>query len=420
MSAIRKRLAGLGPGFFLLALVPMLDACTGSNELPESTSRRFSVEETEAGLQAVNHGEPLYAGEPIITLDLAIGDESGTDEYTFSYVSQVRTDGHGRIYVNTNPVNVYDRDGVFLRSLGGEGDGPGEMRFSGSVTAWPDGTLDIVGIDGRWVRWDSDGALEFDRRPRDFMASMNTNRLITPGGLISYSYRNPWSIAGSDTTTAYWLFKCEGDLSPTSVGASFGKGRPNSVWNQSFEGHRLGSMLPFSTELITAITGRGGFAIAQCDSSFVNLYDVAFHHELTVRWETDRVPLTEEDIIIHHNLREEHFIGQKDAQWRERTDRMLRFLLSQEYPDTKPVLQDVLIGLDGRIWVEKWGNRDLVWMVGQDRIHDYWVFTAEGELEFECNMPFEVQASTSEYLFEAFSDGENTPQVRRYTWRIRK
>jgi hypothetical protein len=353
-----------------------------------------------------------------LTLDLAIGDESGSDEYTFSHVGSATTDAAGRIYVNSIPVRVYAPDGTFLRELGGEGDGPGEMRLGAMEHAWPDGTVDVIGIDGRWVRWDPHGALLFDRRPYDFMASVNTERLPTRGGVISYAYKSPWATVRTDTATAYWILRCDADLAVTGLAARFPLGRPTSVWNQDFEGHRLGSVLPFAVDhLIRRLPG-GGFVFARCDSAEVEWYSDAFELVRTTHWPATPEPLSEADYVAWHASMSAAYRGEMTPERRESQERMLRFILSQDLHETKPLIANVLAGLDGRLWIEQWGPHQDLWDPDMDLPHRYWVTGTDGEVAFQCSLPFAPSAATAEYLFEAFSDGDHTPQARRYRWRV--
>ena len=58
-------------------------------------------------------------------------DESAGEDYLFGAISSVAADRYGRIYVAdmlASRVQVYDSAGVFLQTIGREGDGPGEFR----------------------------------------------------------------------------------------------------------------------------------------------------------------------------------------------------------------------------------------------------------------------------------------------------
>jgi hypothetical protein len=67
--------------------------------------------------------------------DLVIGEEKD-EAYFFPDYVNVNVDGQGRFYVcdgGNRRVQVYDENGVFMRSLGRLGQGPGEYRFPSNV-----------------------------------------------------------------------------------------------------------------------------------------------------------------------------------------------------------------------------------------------------------------------------------------------
>ena len=76
---------------------------------------------------------PLSAPEVIRegVADLAIGRPDGEGPEVFGRVSGVAEDGEGRIYVAdalNHEVRVFDSDGAHLFSIGGRGEGPGELE----------------------------------------------------------------------------------------------------------------------------------------------------------------------------------------------------------------------------------------------------------------------------------------------------
>lgn len=78
--------------------------------------------------------------------ELRIGEVSGADEYLFGQLSALALDSAGRIYAFDSQLpalRVYDTDGRFLRTIGGEGAGPGEYRQPdpNGLAVLPDGRI---------------------------------------------------------------------------------------------------------------------------------------------------------------------------------------------------------------------------------------------------------------------------------------
>jgi hypothetical protein len=86
------------------------------------------------------------------------GDE---EDLIFGVVGQILTDADGNIYVldrQLSEVQVFSPDGEYLRTLSGEGEGPGEVRRPVDMTFLPDGRLGIVQMmPGKIVKVDLDG-----------------------------------------------------------------------------------------------------------------------------------------------------------------------------------------------------------------------------------------------------------------------
>jgi hypothetical protein len=65
----------------------------------------------------------------ILKEDLSIGREGAGEEYLFSDISGLDADSEGRIYVINRPdanVRVFDRSGLFLRTIGEKARDPGD------------------------------------------------------------------------------------------------------------------------------------------------------------------------------------------------------------------------------------------------------------------------------------------------------
>ena len=74
----------------------------------------------------------------------SLGSLEAEDEYLFSRVDDIATDNDGNIYVcdsQENRIQVYDKNGKFIRSMGKRGQGPGNLRRPMAVEIGKDGRV---------------------------------------------------------------------------------------------------------------------------------------------------------------------------------------------------------------------------------------------------------------------------------------
>ena len=79
-----------------------------------------------------NPVKPMY-GEDVFSMDedLSIGVAEGEKEYVFFHLWHLAVDNQENIYAmdqGETYVKVYDKNGIFLRTIGRKGEGPGELQ----------------------------------------------------------------------------------------------------------------------------------------------------------------------------------------------------------------------------------------------------------------------------------------------------
>ncbi len=91
------------------------------------------------------------------------------EENLLGVVNKVFRDDAGQIYlldIQLTEVQVYDGEGLFVRSLGQRGDGPGELRFVTDALILPDGNVGLVQpFPGKIVKVDLAGLPAGEMRP---------------------------------------------------------------------------------------------------------------------------------------------------------------------------------------------------------------------------------------------------------------
>jgi hypothetical protein len=81
--------------------------------------------------------------------ELSIGVEEGEEYYMFGKRVNFITDDQGNFYVNDwdrKKIRKFDKEGNFLLSIGGPGQGPGEFRNPWGPTFTPDGNIFVMDI----------------------------------------------------------------------------------------------------------------------------------------------------------------------------------------------------------------------------------------------------------------------------------
>lgn len=120
----------------LLASALLIGTIAGCTEAPDI---RGAAVRDSAGVTLIDHGPDELAAASEWTLSAAplvrIGTVAGEEAYQFHQVQNVSRTGDGSIAVvdRSLTLRLFDGDGMFLWSAGGEGDGPGEFRFPNSV-----------------------------------------------------------------------------------------------------------------------------------------------------------------------------------------------------------------------------------------------------------------------------------------------
>jgi len=107
-----------------------------------------------------NSQEPAAAWELVLKGDIGGGSTTGED--VFGSVADVDIDPAGRVYVLDRfdkEIRVFDTSGVYLRTIGRQGSGPGELKSPTALDWGPGLRLWVLdGGNGRFTVFDTAGA----------------------------------------------------------------------------------------------------------------------------------------------------------------------------------------------------------------------------------------------------------------------
>lgn len=117
----------------ILILLLIIAQLIGISCTKNKAEWKGTIEEVD-GVTIVNNPlEPIYE-EDIFHLEeeLTIRQPEGVDKYIFSEIISIAVDDNGRIYIlDRKEVNVkiFDKEGIYLKTIGKKGQGPGEMTY---------------------------------------------------------------------------------------------------------------------------------------------------------------------------------------------------------------------------------------------------------------------------------------------------
>ena len=138
-----------------------------------------------------NPDKPLWdpARKIEFVRDLVIGDDDADGAAIFSRITDVAVDSRGRIIIADHVVRMFDSDGVFVRAIGSEGEGPGEYRYMTAVAVGPDDHVFVSGS-GRICEFDADGqpVADFRRITGDYVRDL---LVLHDGSLYAGAYDPP-------------------------------------------------------------------------------------------------------------------------------------------------------------------------------------------------------------------------------------
>jgi hypothetical protein len=256
------------------------------------------------------------AGKTIeLVEELVIAARPGDDNYTFFNPRYVNVDSRGNIYVldgGNSRVQMFDDGGEYVRTLGGEGSGPGEFRAGRGGFTQVDMTVagdHLIAFDGAQARlsiWSPDGEHLGDHavtEPRvvGFIAGLDDGATVVETSARS----DQGSLRGASRLSMSGAEELQYIALP----------RPSNF----MVGGRIGLANP-TGEIVYAGDSDG----ALYASTGVEYQVVRFDHDGSMRWALrvahERTPFTDEDRdrIVEILLRNFPDLDARDTDWPDR------------------------------------------------------------------------------------------------------
>jgi len=307
-----------------------LSACgDGAQTAGEAETTRTSVDDTTV---VRNVSGSVWGDSVALVEEVVIGALDGPEEYLFGFVQDLAVDTEGGIYVFDGYVpalRYYDTDGIYVRTLGGEGEGPGEYK---------DACL------GMAVRR-SDGRLVM-RDPRNMRLNV-----YDPDGSSSDSWRVESGLFTSQATsldTADHMY----------LKIMAGRPQPNEPWpvallHMDDQGQIIDTIVPptlpnepsgvSNYSKVWAVSGSGGLVVGVNDRY---VFDHYRPDGTVLRIERDLEPVA--------LFPEEKAERENRNAWVMRTQGEHMTSELPPVPDVKPFYRSFSIGEQGRFWVRRY------------------------------------------------------------------
>ncbi len=397
----------------LLVLLLSLPACGGGSHGGWAGSITDS-----AGVQVVsNPSRGLWNGRTpwSFTEEFRIGasgvEGAATPEAMFGSVAGIDVDSAGDIYVadsQARHVQVFGPDGHFLRTIGGPGNGPGEMQ---SVTAvllhgnqvWvPDlnnQRIDRFSLDGKPLGSDP---VDFEHGLPSQWAHLDGGRLLTRfqtlpmPGMEDKSTGDPLVAFGTDGRDTILVLPKGKTLTVSGGRASMRLFEPEPRWDASPDGR-----------IFVAMTG--AYRVEVYDGTGKLLRVITKPYEAQKVTESDQKKIIAE---LRRRMSDQGIPAQALDQ----------VLAAVTFADTYPAMQMLLAGPDSTLWVQRVrtaaemtegsGEMDL----GQMGSRDWDVFGADGRYLGLLPLPprFSPMLVRGNKIWGTQRDSLDVPSVVRY------
>ena len=282
----------------------------------------------------------VWGAEARLVPEVSIGELDGPEEYLFGRIGSLAVDDDRNVYVfdrQAYHVRVFDDAGVYVRTLGRRGEGPGDFGRAEAIAVLPDGRLLVRDPGNMRVQVFDPASGETDEW------GYNSGNTYRPGAPLHTDVRGRTFlltsdqsgddiviVLGQDGTHLDTLPEPSGDHEPVMIRAEHTTAESSS---------RVSAPVPFSPRFFWAVHPTGHFLTGLSSDYRIDLV----RDDGVLRIERDYEPVPVSD-------------GERDY-WRESTVQMIRFTVpgwtwdGPRIPDHKLIFTELLAGRDGRIWV---------------------------------------------------------------------
>jgi hypothetical protein len=375
---MKQPMTGRRSDLALLLSLLVVGGCRSTGE--EATSLRVTRDTLQSGVVRVRYGGLPDSDATTVAVDLSIGALDGDPEFVFGDVRGVEVDAEGTIYVldyQASEIRTFDATGAHLATLGGKGEGPGEIGEANGMI--------LVGDSLLWIQ---------DHAQWQMLAFARDGTEVERVPMHVRSYAYIWN-GTVDDGGVFWKPVSHSDQTPgTPPGAGFGESQSRTYLvsfdpaTESRDSIFLGidtyryfvtrsgrrgfsfQQVPFQPRGVTVVDPQGGFWRSDAEEYELVRLDGAGDTTMVVQADISPPAVTEQE-------REEFRAGMVE---RDETLARAAAELTAAMPDTKPAISGLMMDDEGRLWVRRGGT--------ERGLPVYDIFSRSGDYEGSVRLNF--------------------------------
>lgn len=332
--------------------------------------------------------------------DKVVGD---TDTVFIEKVGNISVDEKNRIYIADAPqytIHLYSSDGDYLSSVGREGDGPGEFRDVSHIQVAENQLFVFDRNQQRVVRFSPDSLSNYhtvniadNRNSVDELSETFLNKLYIKENetfLMSFTKSDiPEGIKNwekIENIAMYYFLDKNGQVASdklfevkSSIELLAAMGQLSVGWPADFLGKSL-----------LALSDEGQIFETWSNDFLIKTYTPEGNYQQAFYYPFEKVPLNPNSAFADNEL-------------------IQRGVGSIDFPDTWPVLDNMLVDDENRLWIST--------IVEDFEIYEWWILEETGELitKFEWPRDEPIEVVKNGYMYTCQTDEETgLQQVVRY------
>jgi len=346
--------------------------------------------ETENGVLVIkNPASPLYPADIFrLEEEFSLGKAEGEEAYLFSRINGLDVDDDGNLYVldyRSAQVRVFDDRGVFLRTIGRKGQGPGEIEMPVFVQVGPSGELAVFDyLRQNLITFSLDGKYLRQRRTRESFVPL---RIDHQGNIVGSVSLAPPPIGGRELKK-YFLTKDQ----------------PLVIAREDQDKNRQKTeMAVAKPRLACAVSQQGKIVWGKSDNYELRILDPQGDPIHFIRKKYDPLPFSERD---------RKFYQDEYADWIRAGGKLV-------FPDHLPAFMDISVDAEERIFVKTYQRIERT----TDGLY-FDIYGSDGK--YLAKVPIRANLDHGSVwkknkLYTIETDSSGNPVVRRYRvhWEFR-